>query len=247
MINQKYSYNGYNPKSQAIIDKKVELKEKLIEGIKISKSFYAGKRNEILLLNEQLKNFEIILIEYKLAIKLIRDELKQILKDNDALDYKGYSAACSAMKSGWKRKSLVNEPAKDFDNSEIVGSCFAQEEPFADVFPPAMTGVTFTGNCNLGNCNIPSGNTIIGTNRHYKEQNDGECWIVDSSLKPIEPLSPKRYDKFGLSKNPKDLPAEKMEESIIVTAAKEKLLQDEIEAKKKELEDAGYTVSKEEL
>jgi len=246
-INQKYSYNGYDPKSQAIIDKKVELKQKFIEGTAISKSFYGGKRSEILVLNEELKKFEITLIGYKLAIKLIRDELKQILKDNDAFEYKDYSAAISDMKRGWKRKSLVDEPAKDFNNTEIVSSCFAQDEPFTDVFPPGMTGVTFVGKCNLGNCNIPPGNTVEGFNKHYKTQNDGEYWVIDTELKPIEPLSPKRYERFALSKDPKDLPAEMMEESIIVQAEKAKAIEDEVDAKKKELEDTGYSVNKEKL
>jgi hypothetical protein len=272
-INQKYSYNGYDPKSQAIIEKKQELHKKLGKGQIIFKSFnladgskslekaiviisflivrlensvgdigtwksefityyrergYARFRNvnnEICVLNEQLRLHEITSIEYKLAMKIINDEVKEIIRNNEALEYKGYSAACTEMKRGWKRRNLSNEVAKDFNNSEIVGSNFAQEEPFTSAFPSDMIGVTFI-KCNLGNCNIPAGNTVEGFNKHYKIQNDGEYWIVNEELKAIEPLSPKRYEEFGVSKDPKDLPIEKLEESIIVTAVKEKVKQD---------------------
>jgi len=222
-INQKYSYNGYNPESQVIIDKKAELKQKLDKGVLLGKSFYKTKREEMLILNEQLKNLQITKIEYNLAMKLLRDELKQILTDNDALDYKGYSAACSGMKRGWKRKSLLDIPAKEFNNTEIIGSCFAQDNPFTDVFPSGITGVTFV-NCNLNNCNIPAGNIIQGgSNKHHKAQNDGEEWIVNNNLKPIEPLKPKNYDTYNLSKDPKDLPIKPLTESIIVQAEKAKV------------------------
>jgi len=163
-INQKYSYNGYDPKTQEIIDKKAEL---------------------------------------------------DLLFRQRILNRKEYSAAITAMKSGWKRKSLINEPASDFNNTEIVNSTFTQSEPFTDVFPPDMIGVIFRASCNLGNCNVPPGNTVECFNKQYKMQNDGEYWVVDTQLKPIEPLSPKQYDKYGLSKDPKDLPTETMRESVI--------------------------------
>jgi len=193
MINEKYSYNGYNPESQAVKNKKVELKQKLLS--------------------------------------------KQII-------YKEYSAQISAMKRGFKYMDLTKELAKDFNNTEIIGSSFAQREPFTDVFPSDMTGVTFI-NCNLNNCNIPVGNTVEGgTNKHHKTQNDCEEWVVDAQLKPIEPLSPERYDKFGLSKNPKDISATPLIESIIGIAEKEKVKADR---KAKILEVAGNPTLLDEL
>lgn len=172
MLNEKYSYNGYN--AQIIINKKAELDEL-----------------------------------FRLRI----------------LNRKQYSAKITELKRGWKQKSLLDIPAEELNNTEIVGTSFAQEEPDTDVFPPDMVGVTFT-KCNLGNCNIPPGNIVECFNKHYKVQNDQEYWVVDKKLNPIEPLSPKRYDKFGLSKDPKDIPTEKMEKSIIVQAEETKIKQD---------------------
>jgi hypothetical protein len=108
-------------------------------------------------------------------------------------------------KSWWKEDLKKVDP-KEFNNTTIVNAGFGQIEPFTDVFPVGMTGVIFD-NCNLTNCNIPPGNTVTGanTNRHMKEQADGEMWIVDNKLKPVSPLKPWKFDEFGLSKDPKDI------------------------------------------
>jgi len=142
------------------------------------------------------------------------------------LNRKEYSEACSKLKRGWKRKDLTKEPATDFNNSEIIGSTFAQDEHYTDVFPEGVENCILT-KCNLGNCNIPTGFTVNGgTNKHYAKQNDGEYWVVDKQLKPVEPLIPQRYDEYGLSKNPKGLPSSPMGESIISQAEKVKAKQD---------------------
>lgn len=114
----------------------------------------------------------------------------------------------------WKRQSFLNTDPAEFNNSEIVGACFHQEEPFTDVFP-AIIGVTLT-DCNVDNCNIPRGVTVNrGTNKHIKVQKDGEYWIVDTDGKPVEPRDKARYVELGLSVLPKDLPAEQLEENIL--------------------------------
>lgn len=108
-------------------------------------------------------------------------------------------------KAFWGQDLRGVDPS-EFNNTEIVNSGFGQVEPFTECFPSGMTGVVFD-NCNLTNCVVPPGNTILGynTNRHMKEQADGEIWIVDNKLKAVSPLKPWRFDEFGISKDPKDI------------------------------------------
>jgi len=116
---------------------------------------------------------------------------------------------------------LTDIPTSEFNNSEIIGSCFhIGNEPFSDVFPPDMKGVKFT-KCSLSNCNIPPGNTVgIGCqHRQIKTQNDGEMWLVDSGGKPTEPLQKKRFRDLGLSIDPKDIPITK--QAAMITIQKE--------------------------
>lgn len=105
----------------------------------------------------------------------------------------------------WGRQSFTGKDPTEFNDTEIVAAGFGQKEPLTKVFPDGMKGVTFR-DCNLDNCIIPTGNTVIGgTNKHVKEQADGEMWIVDEELKPVSPMKPYRFDKMGLSKDPKDI------------------------------------------
>ena len=41
----------------------------------------------------------------------------------------------------FKRQDLRNIPAKEFNNSEIIGTCFHQDEPNTDVFPIDVVGL----------------------------------------------------------------------------------------------------------
>lgn len=78
---------------------------------------------------------------------------------------------------------------KDMTGLTITGSCFSQETPDTEVFPPDMTEVTFI-NCNLDNCIIPDGNRIHGgSNRRFKCQNDGQDWLIDENNNPIRRVS----------------------------------------------------------
>jgi len=155
-----------------------------------------------------------------------KKELRKKL-DKKKIPYKEYSKQCTAMKAGFKYKNLFDVPLEKFNDQTLVNSCITQREPNTKVFPDGIV------NCTLkdwicDNCIIPPGITLTGrsTNRQVMVQNDGEYWIVDNALKPVSPLSPKRYDEYGLSKDPKDLPAQPLAESIIVTAAREKTEQD---------------------
>jgi len=106
-------------------------------------------------------------------------------------------------------------------NITIFGSCFSQEIPDSKIFPDNMTGVTFI-NCNLDNVFIPAGNETIGcSQRKFQVQNDMTDWILDTDLKPKEPISKEEFIKYGISIDPKDIPKIKMTENIIENKIKE--------------------------
>lgn len=112
--------------------------------------------------------------------------------------------------------------AKEFNNTLIVGSGFGvHEKPYSIVFPKDMTGVRFRL-CVLTNAVIPEGNIVEDScvTGNILPMNDGEYWLVDKDLKPIEPLKKERFIKYGLSTDPKDIPKVKTKEPITVTAAK---------------------------
>ena len=137
-------------------------------------------------------------------------ELKELKRD--------YSFNIAEVKCSFKNKSFKDVPASEFNNTEIVRSGFAQEEPFTDVFNKDMTGVIFRKGCNLGNCNVPAGNTVECFNKHYEIQNDGEYWVVGKNRKPIEPIKLKGFIQFSLSIDPKDIPDKPLSQSILLTA-----------------------------
>jgi len=112
----------------------------------------------------------------------------------------------------WKRQSFTGKDPKEFNDSEIVSAGFSQNEPYTDVFPEFIKNVVFK-DCNLDNCNIPAGATVKdGTNKHFKEQGDGELWIVNDKLEPAKPLDEIRFDKCGVSKAPEDIRATTFED-----------------------------------
>lgn len=136
-------------------------------------------------------------------------------------------------------QSFVEVDPAEFNNSEIVGSCFSQwDAPDSKVFPEGMTGVTFI-KCNLDNCHVPTGNMVETSccHRWRKVQNDGEIWDLDEKLKPVTPARLKSYQKYKLSVDPKDLPTEPLEEPIITTA--DLLARYCVEVEKKQVE-AGW-------
>lgn len=117
----------------------------------------------------------------------------------------------------FKRQNLSKIDPKEFNNSEIVGSCFYQDKPYSDIFPPELEKVIFI-NCNLDNCNIPTGSIVEGgTNKHYIVANDQEYWLVNDRLELIAPRDEYLFDKCGLSKDPRDIPEIKNETPITIT------------------------------
>lgn len=134
------------------------------------------------------------------------------------------------------QKSLTETDPKEWDGTEVIGSCFAQETPNTTVFP-AITGVKFI-KCNLDNCVIPKDCTVEGgTNKLIQVQNDGEDWILDTSLNPVEPVDKARFLRFKLSVLPADIPATKP--SLSVTQTAEKAITDKLATDIKALQDAA--------
>ncbi|MBU2249108.1 MAG: hypothetical protein KKD77_20340 [Gammaproteobacteria bacterium] len=129
-----------------------------------------------------------------------------------------------------KRKKFLDVGPIEFNDMEIIGACFYQDTPYSDVFPKDIRGVIFR-NCNLDNCNIPAGATVIsGTNKQILDQTDGEYWIVDRDLNPIEPRDKDKYIEYGLSINPIDLPLGPLKENILYTNDPKVIKQRKIDA-----------------
>lgn len=105
-------------------------------------------------------------------------------------------------------QSLIGRPTAEFNDSEIFGACFSQDD-YSSVFPPDMTGVIFR-RCNLINCYIPAGNIVLPdcNNLRLGRQNDREMWILDGDGNPVEPHSKKAFLRFGLSIDPASLPVQ---------------------------------------
>lgn len=130
---------------------------------------------------------------------------------NEKYSYKDFSG-----------QSFIEIDPFEFNNSEIIGSCFAirdWDKTKNNVFPVGMTGVTFK-KCNLTNVIIPPGNILTdkSVNERILWQNDGEDWIVDVNGNPLSPWKAYRFDKYNLSKDPNDIPAEKVKVGVVETA-----------------------------
>ena len=127
-------------------------------------------------------------------------------------------------------KTFTSTKPEEWNDTEVVGSCFYNETPKTNVFPDGIKGVKFV-RCNLDNVVIPKDCTMEGgTNKLIKVQNDLNDWVLDENLDPVEPLNKARYVKLGISYDPADLPTEKLAENICDT--KYKQLADKLEADK---------------
>ena len=103
------------------------------------------------------------------------------------------------------------DPA-EFNDTEIVGSCFYREgQVNAHVFPNGMKGVTFIA-CNLDNVLVTGTNTIEPscTHKKIKVQNDWDDWVLDDATElPIYPMNRRFREEAKLSVDPADIPATK--------------------------------------
>ena len=147
-------------------------------------------------------------------------------------------------------QSLRDVPVKELNDTEIVGSCFYQEDkPDAFVFPDGMKGVTFR-RCNLDNVYIPPGNTVVTegweaccqkrimvqppTPKAKPDKDDPPDgpidWIVDKDNKPVEPLNKRQFEEEGRSLDPKDIPEHYFIEETLTKAEYEALTKADWEA-----------------
>ena len=134
-------------------------------------------------------------------------------------------------------KLLDKTDAAEWNDTEVVGTCFHQNVPKTVVFPAGIKGVKFV-KCNLDNVVIPKDCTVDGgCNRLIAVQKDGCDWLLDTDLNPVEPLDKAEYVKLGLSVDPSALPTSISAESVTTTKRQE--LEDALQADIKALEDAA--------
>lgn len=126
-------------------------------------------------------------------------------------------------------QSFLDVDPAEFSDSEIVGSCFAQEAPYlpdashasasghADprvlIFPPGVENLTLT-RCNLDNVNIRGYSVKGGTNRKIRIMNDLEDWVLDADNRPAEPMNKKQRIRAGANVNPLGIPNIKREKRL---------------------------------
>lgn len=133
------------------------------------------------------------------------------------ISYEVFDELSNKSLTGWDL-SLRN----DLNGKVIYNSCIANEKPNAQVLPANLTGAKFIC-CNLNNVVIPNGNEVIDCSvKKFQVQNDGEDWIIDNDLKPLEPVNKKYFHMLGLSIDPMDIPAQKTAKAI-TTAKREQL------------------------
>ena len=134
-------------------------------------------------------------------------------------------------------KLLDKTDAAEWNDTEVVGTCFHQNVPKTVVFPTGIKGVKFV-KCNLDNVVIPKDCKVDGgCNRLIAVQKDGCDWLLDTDLNPIEPLDKAEYVKLGLSVDPAALPVSVKDVSVV--EEKRQLLEDALQASIKALEDAA--------
>ena len=137
----------------------------------------------------------------------------------------------------YTHQEFTKTDAKDWNDSEVVGTCFHQTVPKTSIFPAGITGVKFV-KCNLDNVVIPKDCTVEGgCHRWIAAQKDGSDWLLDDNLLPVEPLNKAEYVKLGLSVDPAALPITTKDVSVVTE--KRQLLEDALQASIKALEDAA--------
>lgn len=132
----------------------------------------------------------------------------------------------------FKRKTFVDVDPAEFSNSEIIGACFYQDDPYNNVFPKSGVKNCLFTKTNVDNCIIPVGFTVgeLCTNKHFAVQNDGEYWLVDAVGRPTMPRDVDRFVKCGLSILPASIPPTPLTESITWTCDPDRIKAAKIDA-----------------
>ena len=100
--------------------------------------------------------------------------------------------------------SLKHKPM--FNGIVIMGSCFSQEIPDTEVFPPDLQNVTLI-KCNLDNVKVPQSFTVIDcSQKRFQLQNDLRDWEIDSEGNPVQVMGKKYWEMNGYSVDPNDIP-----------------------------------------
>jgi len=105
--------------------------------------------------------------------------MKKILFTIIMVSYSVISCYALPINEKYSYKDFTNqdlsfEPAEDFNNTRIVGSCFYQEnKKNAKIFPKKMKGVEFD-RCNLDNVKVNGTNKVLDTctNKKIKVRDD---------------------------------------------------------------------------
>ena len=137
----------------------------------------------------------------------------------------------------FSHKTFVDTKPEEWNDTEVVNSCFYNETPNTKVFPDGIKDVQFI-DCNLDNVVVPETCTIEGgCHRLIQVQNDLEDWILDKDLKPVEPLRKAQIQRLGLSVDPRDIPLDRVAEPPVETKLKQ--LGAQLEADHKAVDDAA--------
>ena len=217
-INKKYSYNGYDvsdPVCQLAMEKIVDDKETAVS------VFKAG------MIDAERDYARGVLSQQQYA------DVQTILRYNHTAAMEKFDADYKLLVSPFKNKTFLDVDPKEFSDSVIIGTSFYQKEPYTKTFPDGVKNCELK-ECNADNCVLPAGFSLSGTstNKHFKVQNNQEKYLVDAELKPITPVNGLAFDKCRLSKDPKDIPVEKLAEPITFTHDPDRILQEKVDALK---------------
>ena len=216
-INKKYSYNGYDPNSPESIARKVEL-QAFIDAA--NATFAAGRESAE-------RDFQRGILTEKQYTAVVG-----ILVANNSKARTEFNKGLIDLKLPFKGKTFVDVDPAEFSDSEIVGTSFYQDgKPGTKVFPAGVKNLLLTG-CDLNNVDTSDPEITVGAhccNHQVAIQNNLEFYKLDKDGNPVSPLDEAAFDKCSLSKNPADIPVEKLAEPITITNDPDVIMQKKLD------------------